>query len=103
MGSPLGIFRQAISDTDGVVDVSYLALFMVMAWVLGAITFLCVMSVWVFWRCKVSCAFDMQAFGMSVGAICAGFATALGALAGYELAVGRERNNKKEDRDGHPQ
>lgn len=83
----MSIFREAISDTDGVVDVSYLALFWVMCSVLGAITFLSAMAVTVFWRCKHDCAFDMQAFGIAVGAICTGFATALGGLAAYMAAT----------------
>lgn len=85
----MSIFREAITDSSGVVDVSYLALFWVMVSVLGAITFVCAMTAIVFLRCNANCTFDPQPLGFAVGAICAGFATALGSLAGYMLATRR--------------
>lgn len=87
----MSIFREAITDADGLVDVSYLALFWVMVSVLGAITFICAMSVVAFIRCTANCLFDPQPLGIAVGAICTGFATALGALAGYMAATRRDR------------
>lgn len=87
MAAAVSIFREAIVDASGQVDVAYLALFWVMVSVLSAIAFVCLMSAAVFLRCTQNCAFDPQPLGMAIGAICAGFATALGALAGYMVAT----------------
>lgn len=86
----MSIFREAITE-DGVVDVAYLALFWLMVMVLGAITFACVMTAAAFLRCTGACTFDPQPLGIAVGAICTGFATALGALAGYMVATRHDR------------
>lgn len=93
LGPAVGIFRQAITDTDGLVDVAYLALFWVMVVVLGAIFFVCAMSLAAFIRCKENCAFDPQPVGIAIGAICSGFATALGAL-GLYMAATRRRDKE---------
>jgi hypothetical protein len=90
----VSVFREAITDTDGIVDVSYLALFWVLVSVLGAITFVCVMTLVAFLRCSSNCAFDPQPLGIAVGAICTGFATALGALAGYMAATRHDRRDR---------
>lgn len=87
----MSIFREAIVDQDGAVDVSYLALFWVMVSVLGAITFICAMSAWAFLRCHANCVFDAQGIGIAVAAICGGFATAIGGLAAYMAATKHER------------
>jgi hypothetical protein len=97
----MGIFREAVTDSDGLVDVAYLALFWVMSAVLSSILFICVMSAISYARCTpmaaqvfgvaptqtiipaVTCSFDPQPVGIAVGAICGGFATALIALATY--------------------
>ncbi len=93
----MSIFREAIVDTSGQVDVANLALFWLMFAVLSTITFMCFMVAFVFWRCTANCTFDPQPLGMAIGAACAGFATALGALAAYMLAVRPPK--KSEDRD----
>lgn len=87
----MSIFRGAITDEKGQVDVANLALFWVMVSVLGAITFACGMSflAW-FAGCRGAahvCAYDPQPLGVAVGAICVGFATALGALGAYMRLV----------------
>ena len=80
----MSLFQEAIRDEHGLVDVAYLSLYWLMAHVLGAIVFVCVLALWAFWRNDT---FDPQALGIAIGAICGGFATALGALAAYMLAT----------------
>jgi hypothetical protein len=95
-----GIFREAIRDEKGLVDVAYLSLYVVTLLVLGAITFTCLMTAWSFISCievldikpPILCRFDPQPLGIAVGAICGGFATALAALAAY-MAATRPRPN----------
>jgi hypothetical protein len=97
----VNIFREAVTDSDGQVDVAYLSLFWVLISVLGSITFACVMT-WVSYsRCvpaaaqivgiaptqtvipAVVCIFDPQPLGIAIGAICGGFAAAITSLAAY--------------------
>lgn len=104
------LLRQAITDENGVVDVAYLALFWVMVSVLGSIAFLCVMSTFSFVRCHqvaatattpaVLCLFDPQPLGLAIGAICGGFATALGGLAAYMAATRRSVTQVTDRRQG---
>lgn len=85
-----------LTDDKGNFDVAYVSLFVVMFAVLAAILIMCVMSVVSFLRCQpvvretmalVQCVYDPQPLGIAVGAVCGGFSTALGALAGYMLAT----------------
>lgn len=91
----MSIFHSAIVDEKGQVDIGNLSLFWVLISVLGSITFVSVMSAWSFGACvqdmeavpPVLCRYDPQPFGIAVGAICGGFATALGALGVYMRLV----------------
>lgn len=91
--------RESITDERGLADVAYVSLFGVMVAVLGAILFMCLFSGIAYWRCtealtinpQVLCRFDPQPLGIAVGAVCGGFATALGGLAAYMAATRRPR------------
>lgn len=87
MGAQVSLFREAIVDDKGQVDVANVALYWVMLSVLGAITFACLMSL-ASWAASCfgkahQCSYDPQPLGVAVGAICAGFASALTALGVY--------------------
>ena len=94
--------RESISDEHGVADVAYVSLFIIVFAVLGAIAFVCLMSAVSFCMCHelpmttppTLCRFDPQPLGIAVGAICTGFATALGALAAYMAATRPPRNDR---------
>jgi len=88
--------RSTLTDDNGRFDVAYVSLFGVMGAVIGAIGVMCVLSAFAFYRCVpvvretvalVTCSYDPQPLGIAIGAACGGFATALGALAGYMLAT----------------
>ena len=91
--------RESITDDRGIADVAYVSLFGVMVAVLGSILFMCLFSGIAYWRCvevlttapQVLCRFDPQPLGIAVGAVCGGFATALGGLAAYMAATRRIR------------
>lgn len=91
MDAQVSIFREAVVDERGQVDVANLALFWLMVSVLGAITFACGMS-FLSWlaACRglaQQCAYDPQPLGIAVAAICGGFGVALGALGSYMRLV----------------
>lgn len=87
MVSKVSLFREAIVDEKGQVDVVNVALFWLMLTVLGAITFACVMSFFSWLAsCRGAahqCSYDPQSLGIAVGAICTGFSTAVGAVGAY--------------------
>jgi hypothetical protein len=75
-----GWILDAITDDSGAIDVGNLGLFILIGLVLGVIPFMCagaltkaVLSIW-----KVDFNFDPQTLGVAVGAVCGGFATAIG-------------------------
>lgn len=91
-----GGFSDALKDQDGDYDVAYVALFAIATAVFAAIPFLCLMTAIAFFKCEpiiqqgitpIICTFDPQPVGIAIGAVCTGFATALGALAGYMAAT----------------
>jgi hypothetical protein len=96
--------REAISDQDGVADVAYISVFVVAGAVLGAIIFVCLLTAIAYIRCTevlainppVLCRFDPAPLGTAIGLICGGFATAIGALAGYMAATRRAPRNHEE-------
>lgn len=72
--------HSAITDDNGEIDVGNLGLFVLIGLVLSAIPFACaavlaraILSVW-----HIDFTFDVQALGIAIGAICSGFATAIG-------------------------
>ncbi len=88
--------RSTLTDDDGRFDVAFVSLFGVMGAVIGAIGTMCALSAYSFFRCQpvvrealalVTCTYDPQPLGIAIGATCGGFATALGALAGYMAAT----------------
>jgi hypothetical protein len=85
-----------LTDGEGRFDVAYVSLFGVMGAVIGSIAVMCAMSIVAYMRCTpivretaalVTCTYDPQPLGIAIAAVCGGFATALGALAGYMLAT----------------
>jgi len=72
--------HSAISDDNGEVDVGNLGLFVLIGLVLSAIPFACAMVLAraILAANKIDFPFDVQALGISIGAICSGFATAIG-------------------------
>jgi hypothetical protein len=118
----VNIFREAVTDSTGAVDVANLSLFLVMNAVLSTVFFICVMAYLSYIRCApspaqvvgvaptqtiipaVTCAFDPQPIGLAIGAVFAGFATALGALAAYMAATRPPRPqivDRRRDGDVH--
>jgi len=87
--------KSTLTDDGGRYDVAYVSLFYIMGAVVGAIAVMCTVSTAAYFRCQVftvngvivNCTFDPQPLGIAIGAACGGFATALGALAGYMLAT----------------
>lgn len=73
--------QSAITDDNGEIDVGNLGLFLLIALVVGAVPFACAMvlaravlaAAW-----RVDFPFDVQSLGIAIGAICSGFATAIG-------------------------
>lgn len=88
----MSIFREAIVDSNGQVDVANLGFYWVTLHVLLAIVFVCAMAAWSFIRCK-TCAFDPQPVGVACVAILGGYATTLGALATY-MRMTQHRSDK---------
>lgn len=93
--------REAVTDENGVTDVAYVSIIWILAVALGAVTAIVCVAVVSYFRCyavadvgggiraQVPCTFDPQPVGIAVGAVFGGFATALGALAGYMAATRR--------------
>jgi len=86
----MGIFRSAVTESDGVtINVGYLALFWLMVVVLGVIPVLVVLAL---------LDIDVQPIGIAVGAVCGGFATALGSLGFFVWGDRRNDRNDRNDR-----
>lgn len=78
---------RALTDTRGEPDVGNLGLFVLVVVIIGAIPFICIMSaVSAFFP---SVKFDPQPVGVAVGAVCGGFAAALGAYAATSSGRGK--------------
>ena len=98
--------REAISDDRGQADMAFVAIgFLTMAAVL-ALGFICVTAAISYHECKpvttiatgpqpvtsiVPCNFDPLPVGQATGLVFGGFATLIGALAGYMAATGSRR------------
>jgi uncharacterized membrane protein len=78
----MSIFRSAITNKDGEVNVGYLSLFALVALVVGVIPLMCLGTFLSFHKSATG-VFDVQGLGAGVGMVCGGFATALGALGVY--------------------
>ncbi len=87
--------KSTLTDDNGRYDVAFVSLFWVMVTVCSSISAMTAVSVFAYFRCRVfevggvtvNCTYDPQPLGIAIGAACGGFATALGALAGYMLAT----------------
>lgn len=73
----MSVFRSAIEDAEGGVNVGYLSLFWVMIVVLNVIPIMCVGAALTWWKTG---AFPLQELGIGVGSVGGGFAVVLGAL-----------------------
>lgn len=80
--------RSALTDEAGQYDIAYIGMGALIVIVLGAIPSLLLMAVWALYAGKT---FDPQPLGVAIGAVCAGFAAALGSLAGYMAATRKPR------------
>jgi hypothetical protein len=76
--------RSALTDEHGQFDIAYIGMGALIVIVLGAIPSLLLMAVWALYAGR---AFDPQPLGIAIGAVCGGFAAALGSLAGYMAAT----------------
>jgi hypothetical protein len=74
----LNVFRSAVTGSDGSINVGYLSLFWIMIIVLNVIPWMCVFTA--IDAFGYDRPFDVRSLGYGVGAVCAGFSTALGAL-----------------------
>jgi hypothetical protein len=71
-------FAVMMTDPDGEWDVGNVGLFALLVIIIGAIPIMIVMSLF---------HYDVQPLGIAIGAVCAGFATALGALAAFRRST----------------
>lgn len=84
-----GIFRSAVTGSDGEIDSGYLAMFWGMVIVLNAIPFMCVFAAIGMWLDPVH-KFDVQGLGIGIGSVCGGFGVFLGAVGAFRMGD-RER------------
>lgn len=94
-GAPdVGWLKGAATDERGLWDAAYISLMVLAAMVALTVVYEMVMIA-LAWR--TGKAYDPQPLGLAVGAICAGFASALGALAGYMAATRPHRDQDRGD------
>ena len=77
------VFRSAVTGS-GDIDAGYLAMYCVMVAVIGAIPIMCVGSLWAM-HLDPTHQFHVQDLGIGVGAVCGGFATAIGAVGLFRM------------------
>lgn len=80
--------RAALTDADGEFDVANIGLAVLIVLVLGSIPSLILMVALALYHERP---FDPQPLGIAIGAICTGFATALGAFAAYQAATKKHK------------
>lgn len=80
----VSIFRSAITNNEGDVDSGYLALFVLMTMVTGAIPLMCIGAFIAMWI-GADHKFAVQDLGIGIGAVCGGFATAIGAVGLFRM------------------
>lgn len=91
--------HSSLTDETGSYDVAYVSLAGITFLILGSIVYVCCMTLVDWWVCNpviedgkllIACGrFDADAIGNAVGKICAAYAAALAALAGYMAATRR--------------
>jgi len=80
----MNLFDSAVRGTDGEVDAGYLALFCLMVVVLGVIPLMCLGALVQMWKSPTHL-FDVQSLGIGVGAVCTGFAAAIGGVGAFRM------------------
>ncbi len=88
------IFRSAITDGNGDVDAGYLAMFALMALVVGAIPIMVIGAFLAMWFDPTH-EFNVKDLGIGIGAVCGGFATAAGGIGMFR--AGDKPRTTKED------
>lgn len=78
------VFRSAITKGDGEVDSGYLAMFVLMILVTGTIPAMCIGAFASMWM-RADHVFLVQDLGIGIGAVCGGFATAIGAIGMFRM------------------
>lgn len=102
----MGCVREALSDSDGLVDIAYVMVAAVGLTAVAVAVFLCTMSVIDYHNCAptltistgadtdsrhvVPCRYDPTPLGTAIGYVFTAFAALLGALAGYMAATRRQ-------------
>lgn len=101
----MGCIREALSDSDGLVDIAYVMVGAVGFTAIGVSAFLCIMSVIDYANCQptltistgaadsrhvVPCRYDPLPMGQAIGLVFTAFAALLGSLAGYMAATRRK-------------
>lgn len=81
-----GIFRQMVSDTDGIVDVNYFAMFSLLALVIFSLLVLNGLSIYG-WH--IGKPFDPTPAATAISLVCGAFAVTIGAMGTYERMCGR--------------
>jgi hypothetical protein len=94
-----GFVQQAIRDTEDLVDVAYLSLYMVMIITVGGIPVLFLMAMLDWAMCYVDCKFPLLELGQAAGLMCAAFAAALGALGVYMAATRKPAHDQIQNVD----
>ncbi len=96
--------REAISDNDGLVDIAYVSIGVLVFLMAASIIFLCTMSAWSWLSCtkivdvgqgvraSVSCDYDPSPLGLAIAACLGAFGSPIGALALY---MGQTRRQVK--------
>lgn len=78
------IFRSAVTNDDGEIDSGYLAMFVLMVMVTGSIPLMIVGALISMWLAPDH-KFAVQELGFAIGAVCGGFATAIGAVGVFRM------------------
>lgn len=102
----MGCVREALSDSDGLVDIAYVMVAAVGLTAVAVSVFLCTMSVVDYHACAptltistgadadsrhiVPCRYDPLPMGQAIGLVFTAFAALLGSLAGYMAATRRK-------------
>jgi len=104
----MGWFHEAVSDSQGLVDMAFISIGVIVVTLFFTVLFLCVMSAISYANCTViadvgqgvraaiSCTFDPNPLGLSVAAILGAFGSPIAALAAY-MASTRRSNTPKAD------
>lgn len=87
----MGVFKSAVTGSDGSVDPGYLGLFWVMFVTTGSIPVMVIAALFAQYFDPLH-QFHAQELGIGIGAACTGFATAAGAVGLFRMGD-KERNH----------